>query len=114
MAFANESAKVLIHPDGTFTFERKAVLAFRLANAHSISVFYSFPSSRFVLQPVQEGTGVPLERVAGGIVARQAADFLGGVGVLPARKRKYDAQYDADTNMIVVRNVSVCKRGNAK
>lgn len=64
--FATEgSAKVWVCPDGTFVFDRKAVAALRLHDAHSISVCYSSASKGFALQALRANgcdRGVPLER----------------------------------------------------
>jgi hypothetical protein len=116
MAFGDESAKVLIRPDGTFEFDRKAAKAFHLNDAHSLSVFYSGPSSRFVLEPLSKAqSGVTLEKTQeGGVVAYRAADFLDGAGVLPVTHKKYDARYYADLHVIVVHNVAVCKTKGTK
>lgn len=111
MVFADGSARVMIRPDGTFVFDRKAVAALGLKRANCISVFYSRPDERFALQPLKGGNGVPLDRLrTGGMVAHRAADFLDDVGVLPATATKYPAQFYADVNMIVIRNVAVRKR----
>ena len=114
MVFADGSAQVLIRPDGTFVFDRKAVSALGLKHANYISVFYSRSDSRFALQPLKGGNGVALEKLqAGRMVAHGAADFLDGVGVLPAKPTKYPAQFYADLNTIVIRNVTVRNRRKA-
>lgn len=114
MVFADGSARVLIRPDGTFVFDRKAVAALGLKRANCISVFYSRPDERFALRPLKGGIGVALEKSqAGRMVAYRAADFLDGVGVLPAKATEYPAQFYADLNMIVVRDVTVRKRRKA-
>lgn len=114
MVFADGSAQVLIHPDGTFVFDRKAVSALGLKRANCISVSYSRPSERFALQPMKSGSGVPLQKLhTGGMAAHRAADFLDDVGVLPTKATKYPAQFYADLNTIVIRNVTVTKRRKA-
>jgi hypothetical protein len=112
--FATEgSAQVLICPDGTFVFDRKAVTALRLNDAHSISVCYSSASERFALQAIKANgcdRGVSLERKGDRLIAYCAADFLLGAGVLPGRPTNYDAQYYADLHTIVVRNIAITKK----
>jgi|SRR5579872_2783724 len=109
---ANGGAQVLICPDGTLAFDRRAVEAFRLRDAHSISVYYSSASGQFALQPIKANgsdRGVSLDKKGNWLIAYCAADFLDGAGVLPRKPTKYDAQYYADLNTIVVRNVVVKK-----
>lgn len=107
------SAQVLICPDGTFVFDKKAVAALRLNDAHSISVCYSSASEGFFLRPLKANgcdRGVPLETNGNRTMAFGAADFLQGAGVLPIRATKYEAHYYADLHTIVVTNVAVTKR----
>ena len=110
---ANGTPQVLICPDGTFVFDRRAIEALRLRNAHSISVCYSSASARFALQPIKANgsdRGVTLEKKGNRMIAYFAADFLEGAGVLPRKPTKYPAQFYADLNMIVVRNVVLKNR----
>jgi len=105
-------AQVFICPDGTFVFDRKAVAALRLHDAHSISVCYSSASDGFFLRPLKANgcdRGVPLEKRGNRIIAHGAADFLEGHRVLPNRPTKYEAEYHADLHTIVIRNVPATK-----
>ena len=114
MAF--EDAQVLICPDGTFVFNARAVKALRLHHAHAISVCYSSAYEGFALQSIKANggqPGMPLEKKGSLMICLGAADFLVGEGILPAKPTRYDAQYYADLNTIVVRNVAVKNRRKA-
>jgi len=105
-------AQIFICPDGTFVFDRKAIAALRLHDAHSISVCYSSASGGFFVRPLKANgcdRGVPLERKGNRIIAHGAADFLEGHRVLPDRATKYEAECCADLHTIVIRNVAVTK-----
>lgn len=107
----------MIEADGTMVFDHVAVERFRLRGVESVLVFYSTPAAMFVLWPLPSGAGygVPLfEMPNGWVMALEAADFLQGKGVLPVKHRRYEAQFYADKNEIVITNVGVCKRRTAK
>jgi hypothetical protein len=114
-ARADGKAKVLIRADGSMVFDRIAVEAFRLRGVDAIWVFYSNPVFVLRPRPKEFDWGVPLKRTpGGGLVAEEAADFLQGRGVLPAKHRKYDGQFFAERNVIVITNAGLSKRRTTK
>jgi hypothetical protein len=101
---STSKGKVFFFPDGTLAFDAWATQAFHLQGAKAISVYYSRPLARLVLQPMENGDrGVPLEKTqAGGVIAFRAADFLDHVEALPFTTEKFEAEYLTDVKLIVI------------
>ena len=108
-----KAAKILICPDGTLVFDRKAMVALQLEGAHSIAISYSSYYEQFALRPIKANgsdLGVALDQAGGRIFAYCAADFLQGAGILPGKPTKYEAQYNEEIHAILVKNVAIKKR----